>query len=253
MPCRDTLHALIAARLDALDPTDRALLQDAAVLGQSFTPRDCGVPPSTQPSSSLDCAASPSRDLALQGDPRSPERGQYTFVQALVREVAYATLAKRDRRDRHLAAARFFESLGEDELVGALAAHYLAAFESSSTGPEADAVGAQARIALRAAAERAAALGSHEQAVTFLDQALLVTSDPGEQADLLIRTGEAASAAGRHTKAQELLRDAIARKREAGDRVGRGRCDGRARSGDARIVAQRPGPRRSGARGVGIR
>ena len=32
-----TLHALIAARLDALDPADRALLQDAAVLGQSFT------------------------------------------------------------------------------------------------------------------------------------------------------------------------------------------------------------------------
>jgi tetratricopeptide (TPR) repeat protein len=56
--------------------------------------------------------------------------------------------------------------------------------------------------------------------VTFLDQALLVTSDPGEQADLLIRTGEAASAAGRHTRAQELLGDAIARKREAGDRVG---------------------------------
>ncbi len=218
----DTLHALIAARLDALDPTDRALLQDAAVLGQSFTPAGLAAVAAVDPAELESRLRGLVRReiLALQGDPRSPERGQYTFVQALVREVAYATLAKRDRRDRHLAAARFFESLGEDELVGALAAHYLAAFESSSTGPEADAVGAQARIALRAAAERAAALGSHEQAVTFLDQALLVTSDPGEQADLLIRTGEAASAAGRHTKAQELLRDAIARKREAGDRVG---------------------------------
>jgi predicted ATPase len=33
----DTLHALIAARLDGLDPAERALIQDAAVLGQSFT------------------------------------------------------------------------------------------------------------------------------------------------------------------------------------------------------------------------
>ena len=32
-----TLHALIAARLDAIDAADRALVQDAAVLGQSFT------------------------------------------------------------------------------------------------------------------------------------------------------------------------------------------------------------------------
>ena len=33
----ETLHALIAARLDALAPEDRMLVQDAAVLGQSFT------------------------------------------------------------------------------------------------------------------------------------------------------------------------------------------------------------------------
>ncbi|HEV8402075.1 MAG TPA: adenylate/guanylate cyclase domain-containing protein [Candidatus Limnocylindrales bacterium] len=218
----ESLHALISARLDALDPNDRALLQDAAVLGQSFTPSGLAAVAATDPAE-LDShlrGLVRREILVLQGDPRSPERGQYSFVQALVREVAYSTLAKRDRRDRHLAAARFFEALGDDELVGALAAHYLAAFESSSAGPEADAVGAQARIALRAAAERAAALGSHEQAVTFLDQALLVTADPGEQADLLIRTGEAAWAAGRHTRAQELLRDAIARKREAGDRTG---------------------------------
>ena len=54
--------------------------------------------------------------LTLDTDPRSPERGQYAFVQALIREVAYNTLARRDRKTRHLAAARFFESLGTDEL-----------------------------------------------------------------------------------------------------------------------------------------
>ena len=85
-----------------------------------------------------------------------PERGQYAFVQALIREVAYNTLAKRDRKARHLAAARFFESLGTDELAGALAGHYLAAHGYAADGPEADALAAQARIALRGAAERAA-------------------------------------------------------------------------------------------------
>ena len=34
----ETLQALVAARLDNLDPSERALLQDAAVIGQSFTP-----------------------------------------------------------------------------------------------------------------------------------------------------------------------------------------------------------------------
>ena len=34
----ETLQALVAARLDNLTPSERALLQDAAVFGQSFTP-----------------------------------------------------------------------------------------------------------------------------------------------------------------------------------------------------------------------
>mgnify|MGYP003403910174 CR=1 FL=1 len=34
----ETLHALVAARIDANEPEDRALLADGAVLGQSFTP-----------------------------------------------------------------------------------------------------------------------------------------------------------------------------------------------------------------------
>ena len=44
--------------------------------------------------------------LGLQADPRSPEHGQYGFLQDLIRQVAYDTLAKRDRREKHLAAAR---------------------------------------------------------------------------------------------------------------------------------------------------
>ena len=117
----------------------------------------------------------------------------YAFVQALIREVAYSTLANRDRRARHLAAARFFESLGEDELAGALASHYMAAWQASPDGPEGEAIAIQARLALVGAAERAMNLGSPEGAIGFLEQALIVTADPAERAPILERAGRAAA------------------------------------------------------------
>ncbi|HET9200714.1 MAG TPA: adenylate/guanylate cyclase domain-containing protein [Dehalococcoidia bacterium] len=180
----ESLQSLIAARLDALPAEERALLQNAAVLGQSFTP-----------TALASMAGDPEADiepmlktlvrkefLRQDVDPRSPERGQYQFVQALIREVAYNTLSKKDRRTRHLAAARYFEALGEEELAGILASHYLDAYHMTSEGPEADAAAAQARVALRAAAERALALHSADQALAYIKQALTVTPDPAAQA-----------------------------------------------------------------------
>ncbi len=216
----ETLTALIASRLDGLPPTDRALVSDAAVLGQSFTLAGLSA------LSGIDHAELEIRLhslvrrelLTVEVDPRSPELGQYAFVQALIREVAYNTLARVDRKVRHLAAARYFESLGSDELAGVLAGHYLAAHDNAVPGPEADALAAQARIALSAAAERAAALGSPEQAATFLRQALTVTTDPTEEAELLERAGESASAAAHHAEAADLLRQAVQLHRERGDR-----------------------------------
>ena len=185
----ETLAALIAARLDGLEPKDRALVADAAVLGQSFTLDAlaivAGVAPDDRDALEARLGGLVNRDLLVRRvDPRSPERGQYAFVQALIREVAYNTLAKKDRKVRHVAAARFFEALGSDELAGALAGHYLAAQQLATDPAEADALAAQARLALRGAAERAASLGSHEQAITFLEQALIVTRDDEDRADL---------------------------------------------------------------------
>ncbi len=218
----ETLQALIAARLDALAPVDRELLQDASVLGQSFTPAGLAAV------SGLDVAELEPRlrgltrreMLSQQMDPRSPERGQYAFVQALIREVAYNTLARADRKSRHLAAARFFESLDTDELAGALASHYLAAHDNAPTGPEADALAAQARVALRAAADRAVALGAHEQALVYLRRAIDITTDPAEEADLLERAGRSAIAAFRREEAVGLLERAVALQRGRGDRQG---------------------------------
>jgi len=216
----ETLSALIASRLDALPPADRALASDAAVLGQSFTLAGLAfVSGLDEEDLATRLRSLVRREIfALETDPRSPERGQYAFVQALIREVTYNALAKRDRKSRHLAAARFFESLETDEIAGGLAGHYLAAYRNAAEGAESDAVAAQARIALKAAAQRAIGLGSYDQALTFLDQALAVTTDPADTADLLERAGEAASSAGRRDEAEAHLRRAIAAQREFGDR-----------------------------------
>jgi len=220
------LTALIASRLDALDAADRTLIHDAAVLGQSFTTLALAAL-SGLPAETVDDrlrGLSRREIVARDVDPRSPERGQYAFVQALIREVAYNTLARKDRKARHLAAARYFESLGSDELAGALAGHYLAAYSNAGEGPEADALGAQARIALRAAAERAAALGAHDQAITFTEQALEVTNDEAERAELFERAGTSASTAGRLEAADRFYGEATQIYERSGDREAAARC-----------------------------
>jgi tetratricopeptide (TPR) repeat protein len=218
----ETLTALVAARLDGLDPADRALVSDAAVLGQVFSlPGLAAVAGANETDLAPRLRGLVRRELlTLDVDPRSPGRGQYAFVQALVCEVAYHTLSRRDRTLRHLAAARYLETLGSDELAGALADHYQAAYRNTQPGPEADALAAQARTALRAAASRATALGAHGQALAFLEQALEITTDPADRAALHASALAAAqedldtAAVERHAEA------AVAERRRTGDRAG---------------------------------
>ena len=182
----DTLQALIAARLDAIGEHDRRLLQAAAVVGQSFTIESLAAVAGEPPTGLAEPLAALVRRqmLHVELDPRSPERGQYQFVQSVVREVAEASLSRADRRALHLAAARYYESLGDEELAGVQASHYVEAYRATPAGPEAEALAAQARISLRAAADRAIALHSNRQAVSYLEQALAVTPDAREQAML---------------------------------------------------------------------
>ena len=215
----DTLRSLIASRLDALDPVDRSLVADASVLGQSFSVAGLTAV-SGQAADVLEprLKALVRRELFdVEIDPRSPERGLYRFVQSLIREVAYGTLAKRERRTRHLAAARYFEALGDDELAGLLASHYVAAHEASAEGAEADAVAIQARLALSGAAERAATLGAHDQAVSYLRQAIAITADASERAAQHLRAATSANAAGIHDDAQALVRAGLDLARSSGD------------------------------------
>jgi class 3 adenylate cyclase len=103
----DSLHALLAARLDALDPGVRRLLADAAVLGGSF-PAEALIAISGRDESAVRAALADlirREVLSVSADPLSPERGSYQFAQQLLRQVAYDTLSRRDRKARHLAVA----------------------------------------------------------------------------------------------------------------------------------------------------
>jgi tetratricopeptide (TPR) repeat protein len=218
----DSLRALIASRLDALDEVDRTLLQDAAVLGKTFA-ADALAAIYDQDQATLEArlrSLTKREILEISVDPLSPERGQYGFVQSVIREVAYDTLSRRDRRARHLAAARYFEGLGDDELAGVLSTHYLAALESTDPGPEADALRIQARLALSGAAERASSLGAWDQALGQLRQALEITDDPAERAALLERAADAADLAALYDQAETLGHEAIETYRSADDTGG---------------------------------
>ena len=126
----ETLHALVAARLDGLAPEERRLLQDASVLGKSFTKTGLAALSGLAEAELEPLVISLVRKevFSVQADPRSPERGQYSFLQDLLKRVAYETLAKAERKARHLAAAAHLVQAfgaGEQEIVEVIAAHYL--------------------------------------------------------------------------------------------------------------------------------
>src|SRR5436190_4449841 len=98
----ETLHALAAARLDGLEPAERQLLQDGAVIGQAFTfaaLTAIAEHPASEVQRLLDGLVA-KQVLAFVDDARSGERGHYTFLQGLLRTVALGTLGRRERKTR---------------------------------------------------------------------------------------------------------------------------------------------------------
>ena len=217
----ETLHALIAARLDGLSAEERRLLQDAAVLGKTFT-RDAlatlaGAETEVEP---LLAFLVRKEVLGVQADPRSPERGQYGFLQDLVRHVAYETLAKRDRRAKHLSAAEYLSTAfadEEDEVVEVIASHYLAAHEAVPDAEDAAEIKEKARVMLARAGQRAASLAAAAEARRYFTQAADLAANPSERAMLLGQAGEMARRAADPDAARELLEESIELYEQQGD------------------------------------
>jgi predicted ATPase/class 3 adenylate cyclase len=212
----ETLHALVAARLDGLSAEERRLVQSASVIGKTFTRQGLHALTDLAEDELEPLLASLVRKevLSIQADPRSPERGQYAFLQDIVKHVAYETLSKRERKDRHLAAARYLASVWgaeEDEIVEVVAAHYLDAYSAAPEAEDADEIKETARGMLVRAAERAASLGANAEAQRAYERALELTDDPLEEGDLHERAGVEASVGARPDEAIEHYERAIER------------------------------------------
>jgi len=143
LPLPDSVQALIAARLDALSPSSKALLADASVIGPTFW----GGAVEALGRRETAAADEALRELAAKQFVRRSRTStmegerEYTFWHALAREVAYQQLPRASRARKHVAAARWIEAkVGErsDEMPEILAHHYTMALEYARSCGQAD-------------------------------------------------------------------------------------------------------------------
>jgi len=188
LPLPESIQGIIAARLDGLPPEEKALLQDAAVIGKVFW---LGALSATE----QQLHALQQKEF-VQRARRSSVEGEreFSFKHLLVRDVAYGQIPRAERAEKHKHAAEWIESLGRPEdHAETVAHHYVRAVElARAAGQEVDAIAPRARVALREAGDRAAALNALTQAESYYAEALaLVDEDNRERLDLLFRLGRA--------------------------------------------------------------
>jgi tetratricopeptide (TPR) repeat protein len=220
----ESLQAMIGARLDRLERAERELLQDCAIAGHSFT-LDTLAQITGDEGDDLEERLAPlvrAELLEVNRDRLSPERGQYRFVQGLIREVAHGRISKEVRVRRHREAARYWEGFGPEFAV-IVADHYLEAYDAAS-GEVAAGLRISARDALLAASDRAADLHSYEQARSLAQQALEATDDDAERAPIWERIARAASTLDEPEVATSAAQRAIDHHTEAGDQAGLNRA-----------------------------
>ena len=226
----ETLQALIAARLDGLTADERRSVQHASVLGRTFTLRGLASVSRVEERALEPILSSLVRKevVSLSADPLSPERGQYGFLQDLVKKVAYDTLSRKERKTLHLAAAEYLQSLGDDEeIVEVLAAHYLDAYRAAPDDDDAGGIRDEAREMLVRAAERAASLAADEEAQHAYERAIELSEDAVVQADLHEHAGLMAFIGARQDEAGAHFEHAIALFETAGETHARARVEAR--------------------------
>jgi DNA-binding SARP family transcriptional activator len=109
------VEALLASRLDRLDPRELAVLRRAAVVGRRFTRQELD---DVTPVAERDATDRELHDLTERALVH-PGADTYHFHHVLVRDVAYRGLPKAERADLHELAARGLERRdGADEIVG---------------------------------------------------------------------------------------------------------------------------------------
>ncbi len=247
VPFPDSVQALIAARLDTLEPDAKSLLADAAVIGKVFWAgalaemgeRDPGQVTIMLRELSRKELVRPARQSLMQGE------AEYVFWHILARDVAYSQLPRASRAARHVAAARWIESKAParvEDLADVLAYHYATALELGRAAGEVEQAAELEAPALRflgLAGERALGLDTGAALASFTRALALTPVGHPERPEVLAHFGEAAFESGRIGEAKDALEEAIAAFRAAGDVRGTARATSRLgnvlrRAGDPR-------------------
>jgi class 3 adenylate cyclase/tetratricopeptide (TPR) repeat protein len=223
LPLPETVQGIIAARLDTLEPEDKALLANAAVLGKVSWTGALAALSGSEPLVLEQHLHTLERREFLRRERRSAVAGerQYAFRHVLVRDVAYGQLPRAQRADKHRRAAEWLEALSSDraeDRAELLAHHYAAALRfAKASGQVTAALTERARLALREAGDRALDLNAFAAAARWYQAALeLWPADDPERPRLLFRLGRA------RVRAEQAGGDLLAEARDgllaAGDR-----------------------------------
>jgi DNA-binding SARP family transcriptional activator/class 3 adenylate cyclase len=212
-----TIQAVLAARIDRLEPDERTVLEHAAVEGRSFH-----VGAVAELLGERDQAAvQPQLVSLVRQQLIRPERsdlpGQdvFRFAHVLIREAAYQGVPKQRRAELHEGLARWIEARpgARDEMVGHhLGEAYRHLTELGLVGDRERALARSAARRLAAAADGALLRGDPPAAARLLERAesLLDAEDPA-RAELLPALGASLFEAGRIADATRVLDEAIAR------------------------------------------
>jgi DNA-binding SARP family transcriptional activator len=198
LPVPQTVQAIIAARLDALAPADKALLHDAAVLGETGWVGALLALAGEAPSVLEQRLHTLERKQFLRRERRAQVVGerQYAFRHVLIRDVAYAQLPRGQRYDKHRRAAEWIEAVSPDraeDRAELLAHHYLAAVNyARADRHDTAALAKRARVACANAGDRTLELNAFSAAGRWYAAALdhLDPDDPARPR-LLFRLGRA--------------------------------------------------------------
>ncbi len=225
VPFPESVQALIAARLDTLEPDVKSLLADAAVVGRVFWAgavaamgeRDPQQVTGTLRELSRKDLVRPARQSSMEGE------AEYAFWHILARDVAYGQLPRASRAARHVAAAGWIESKAPgrvEDLADVLAYHYSTALELAQAAGQTEQAAqleTPARRFLGLAGERALGLDTAAALASFERALALTAAGHSERAGALARFGEAAFQAGRFVDAAEALDEASSSFRARGD------------------------------------
>ena len=190
----ETIHGLIAARLDALTAAQRSVLQDAAVVGDPFW---SGALATMHAGEDIGPSLAELRRRGLIRRTSSQSMSgndEYAFAHGLVRDVAYGRIPRAGRATRHIAVARWLEETAGDRLedrAEQLAHHTTEALSltlASGASQDVTALQDDARRALQLAGQRQTPIDV-PQAAAYYRQALELTPAGHPQRPTLLRKG----------------------------------------------------------------